>query len=52
MKQGKLYTYIYDICIVFITYALEAEFCVLCRTHRQDYETLFHVVILIKHHHR
>jgi hypothetical protein len=36
---------------VFITYAFKLGLCVLRRTYRQDYETLFHVVILIKHHH-
>jgi hypothetical protein len=35
---------------VYITYALEAGFF-LRRAYRQDYETLFHAVILSKHHH-
>jgi hypothetical protein len=34
-----------------ITYAFWLGLCVLHRTYRQDYETLFHVVILSKHHH-
>jgi hypothetical protein len=37
--------------VVFVTYAFWLVLCVLRRTYRQDYETLFHVVILSKHHH-
>jgi hypothetical protein len=33
------------------TYALQPGFLCFRRTYRQDYETLFHVVILSKHHH-
>jgi mannosidase alpha-like ER degradation enhancer 1 len=37
--------------VVFITYGFWLGLCVLRRIYRQDYETLFHVVILSKHHH-
>jgi hypothetical protein len=36
---------------VFIIYALLDGFISLRRISRQDYETLFHIVILSKHHH-
>jgi hypothetical protein len=36
-------------CSLFLPYRL--GLCVLRRKYRQDYETLFHVVILSKHHH-
>jgi hypothetical protein len=39
----------YFLCSLLIPYWM--GLCVLRRTCRQDYETLFHVVILSKHHH-
>jgi hypothetical protein len=39
----------YFLCSLLIPYWM--VLCVLRRTCRQDYETLFHVVILSKHHH-
>jgi hypothetical protein len=47
-----IYTYIYS-SIYIHTYVCmyRLDLCVLRRTHRLDYETLSHAVILSKHHH-
>jgi hypothetical protein len=37
---------------MFVTYAFWLSLYALRRTYRQDYNTLFHIVILSKHHHQ